>query len=707
MIQLEAKTLAQELDLAEGKVKNTVALLEEGGTVPFIARYRKEMTGSLDEVQILAIRDGLARLRELEKRKSAILTSLTERQIVDADLHQKIAAADNLTLLEDIYLPYRPKRRTRAMEAREKGLEPLAQLILGGGPWRQQAAKFISEALGVGTIEEALAGAGDIVAEIISENIEVRKCLRKLFGDEAVVSSQVVEKNRAGGEKFSDYFDRREPVKAIAGHRVLALFRGEKLKILKLCMRPDPERALAVFSRLYLGQRQENSQLLLALQDSYARLLAPSLENELRQELKKQADAEAIRVFSRNLEALLLAPPLGQKRVMALDPGFRTGAKLVCLDAQGKLVHAETIYPTHGGKSAEQAGKAIEQLVKTFAVEAIAIGNGTAGRETLQFVRSLGLGQSICVTLVNEDGASIYSASEAARREFPHEDITVRGAVSIGRRLQDPLAELVKIDPKAIGVGQYQHDVNQAELRKSLEDVVMRCVHAVGVEVNSASVELLGYVAGLGSTLAANIVMYRQEKGPFRKRSELLKVKRLGAGAFEQCAGFLRIRHSENPLDNSGVHPERYGLVQTMAADLGVATADLLRSETLRNRIDLPHYIGEGVGMETLTDILAELAAPGRDPREKFSQFQFDDTVHRVEDLRVGMVLPAIITNVTRFGAFADLGIKQDGLIHISQMADRYVKDPAEVVQVRQQVKVKVLEIDMSRGRIGLSLLIQ
>jgi protein Tex len=707
MIPTEIQTLARELDLAEGNIKNTVALLEEGGTVPFIARYRKEMTGSLDEVQILAIRDGLDRLRELEKRKSGILASLTEREIVDADLHRKIAAADNLTLLEDIYLPYRPKRRTRAMAAREKGLEPLAQLIISGGSWQQQAADFVSEVHGVNTAEEALAGAGDIVAEIISENIEVRKCLRKLFAEEAVVSSHVVEKNRAGGEKFSDYFDHREPVKKVAGHRILALFRGEKLKILKLCVRPDPERSLAVLTRLYLGRRQDNSRLLQALQDSYARLLAPSLENELRQELKKRADAEAIMVFSRNLEALLLAAPLGQKRVMALDPGFRTGAKLVCLDAQGKLVHAETIYPTHGGKSAEQAGNTIRKLVEAYAIEAIAIGNGTAGRETLHFVRSLGLGEALCVTLVNEDGASIYSASEAARREFPHEDITVRGAVSIGRRLQDPLAELVKIDPKAIGVGQYQHDVNQTELRKSLEDVVMRCVHAVGVEVNSASVELLGYVAGLGSTLAANIVEYRLEKGPFRRRAELLKVKRLGAGAFEQCAGFLRIRHSQNPLDNSGVHPERYALVQTMAADLGVETTDLLHSETLRTSIDLKKYIGEGVGMETLTDIMAELAAPGRDPREKFAQFQFDDTVHTMEDLRVGMVLPAVITNVTRFGAFADLGIKQDGLIHISQMADRYVKDPAEVVQVRQQVKVKVLEIDMIRKRIGLSLLIQ
>ncbi|MEE4241665.1 MAG: Tex family protein [Desulfopila sp.] len=705
MTESASGILSRELGIAESNVKSTLALLEEGATVPFLARYRKEMTGALDEVQILALRDGLARLQELEKRKAAILNSLTEREIVDTDLHRKISAADNLTLLEDIYLPYRPKRRTRAMAAREKGLEPLARLILSHSPWKQSVTRFVSDAQDVGTVEEALAGARDIIAEIISENAEVRKSLRTLFSGEALVSSQVVEKNRAEGIKFSDYFDHQEPVKRIAGHRILALFRGEKLKFLKLSIRPDPERALAILYRFYLGRGQENEELLLALQDSYARLLAPSLENELRQDLKKRADAEAIAVFSQNLQGLLLAAPLGQKSVLALDPGFRTGAKLVCLDAQGKLLHAETIYPTHGGKSATQAGNTIQKLVKTFAIEAIAIGNGTAGRETFEFIRSLSLDPNISVTLVNEDGASIYSASEAARREFPHEDITVRGAVSIGRRLQDPLAELVKIDPKSIGVGQYQHDVNQVELKKSLEDVVMRCVHSVGVEINNASEELLGYVSGLGSTLAANIVEYRREKGPFRKRQELLKVKRLGAGAFEQCAGFLRIRNSENPLDNSGVHPERYALVHAMAADQGVAIADLLRSAELRSRIDLKKYIGENVGMETLTDIIAELAAPGRDPREKFTLFQFDDTVHTMEDLRVGMELPAIITNVTRFGAFADLGIKQDGLIHISRLADRYIKDPAEVVQVRQQVRVKIVEVDIARKRIGLSLL--
>ncbi len=702
----ETQTISAELGIAERSVANTISLLEEGGTVPFIARYRKEMTSSLDEVQISAIRDSLSHHRELVRRKAAILTSLAERDLLQDDLRRKIDAAETLTHLEDIYLPYRPKRRTRAMAAREKGLEPLAQLILSGGPYQEKAADFLSEEHEITTAEDALAGARDIVAEGVSESIDVRGRLRRLFEKEAVISSSVVEKKREEAVKFRDYFDWQEPVAKAAGHRLLALFRGETQKYLKLSIRPAAEKALEVISSLYLGHRRENGQLLQALEESYSRLLAPSLENELRKTLKERADAEAIEVFSRNLEELLLAPPLGQKRVMALDPGFRTGAKLVCLDEQGALLHRETIYPTHGGKNSEQAAAVIRKLTDRHAIEAIAIGNGTAGRETETFVRSLNLQDSLLITLVNEDGASIYSASETARKEFPDEDITVRGAVSIGRRLQDPLAELVKIDPKSIGVGQYQHDVNQTDLKKSLEEVVIRCVNRVGVEVNSASAELLSYIAGLGTTLAANVVAYRNDNGIFRSRKDLLKVRRLGAKAYEQCAGFLRVRNSTNPLDNSGVHPERYALVQTMARDLGVEVKDLLLSESTRSRIRLHDYSGEGVGMETLNDIMEELARPGRDPRQKFVQFRFDDSVHAMEDLQVGMILPAIITNVTKFGAFADIGIKQDGLIHISRMADRFIKDPSEIVTIRQQVRVKVVEIDIQRKRIGLSLLL-
>lgn len=701
------KSIAGALGTAFRNIEQTVTLLEEGATVPFIARYRKEMTGSLDEVAVATIRDSLESYKELEKRKEAIRSSLEKRDLLDSELQQKIAAASTLTLLEDIYLPYKPKRRTRAMIAREKGVEPLAQLILRNGPYRKEAAQYFSAEHEITNVEEALAAARDIVAEIISENMDVRGYLRNLFQRQAIVSSHVVEKNKSEAGKFRDYFDWQEPVGKIAGHRILALFRGEQLKFLRLSIRPETETAIEMLQKFfYRGKQQGNSELDLALVDAYSRLLAPSLENELRKELKDRADAEAIEVFSNNLKELLLAPPLGQKRVMALDPGFRTGAKLVCLDEQGTLLHRQTIYPTQGQKQAEQAAKTIRELVHTYKIEAVAVGNGTAGRETESFVRSLGLAASIYITLVNEDGASIYSASEVARKEFPDEDITVRGAVSIGRRLQDPLAELVKIDPKSIGVGQYQHDVNQSALKKSLEETIIYCVNRVGVEVNSASVELLSYVAGLGETLAAAIVEYRQHKGVFVKRRELLKVKRLGAKAFEQCAGFLRIRNGADPLDNTGVHPERYALIHTMAKDYGLTLDDLLASDSARQKIQLRKYCGDGLGMETLTDIIEELGRPGRDPREKFVQFQFDDTVHSMEDLREGMILPAIITNVTKFGAFADIGVKQDGLIHVSQMAKRFIKDPAEVVKVREQVKVRVVEIDTARKRIALSLLL-
>lgn len=701
-------SIARQLGIAEKHVEKAVGLLDDGGTVPFIARYRKEMTGSLDEVAISAIRDSLEQFRQLEKRKTAIVSSLEERNLLSEELKANITAASTRTMVEDLYLPYKQKRRTRAVLARAKGLESLADLIYENGGYAEAASRYISPELGVNSSDEALAGARDIVAERISENGKVRDYLRKIFRRESIVVSKVVAKKKEEAVKFSDYFDWYEPVTRIAGHRILALLRGEDLKYLRLAIRPDTAQTQELLKKFYINSvlrsGRTNAELDSALEDGYARLLAPSLENELRKELKERADGEAIEVFSQNLQELLLAPPLGQKRVLALDPGYRTGAKLVCLDEQGTLLHNETIYPTQGAQHMREAGDMLHRLVKRFAIEAVAVGNGTAGRETESFVRALGLDDSILITLVNEDGASIYSASAAARREFPREDITVRGAVSIGRRLQDPLAELVKIDPKSIGVGQYQHDVNQAELKRSLGEAVTRCVNSVGVEVNSASVELLSYVAGLGETLAANIVQWRQDNGVFAKRSDLLKVARLGAKAYEQCAGFLRIRDGKNPLDNTGVHPERYELVRQMARDAGAAPEDLLRSEATRQGIHLPKYCRGDVGMETLCDIMEELARPGRDPRAKFTTFCFDETVHTIEDLREGMILPAIITNVTKFGAFADIGVKQDGLIHISQMADRFVDDPGEIVRLRQQVRVKVLEIDSARKRIGLSL---
>lgn len=704
IIDRSIQTVSAQLGIDFCKVNQTAKLLEQGGAVPFIARYRKEVTGSLDEVQIAAIRDGLAIYAELLKRKNSVLASLQDRELLSDELCKKIEDADNMTLLEDIYLPFRPKRKTRASIARERGLEPLADIIMKRDVTEKEAEKYISAHHDITTSEEALSGARDIVAEKISEDMQNRTLLRRLFEKEAIVNSAVVEKQKEQAIKFRDYFDWQEPVSKIAGHRLLALFRGETLKMLRVSVVPLPQKALELLQKRYLDSRHQNRQLLLAIEDSYTRLLAPSLENELRKELKSKADTEAIGVFASNLRDLLLAPPLGQKRVLALDPGYRTGAKLVCLDEQGDLEHNETIYPTLDDKSAKKAAQTIKELVNRYRIEAIAIGSGTAGRETESFIRSLNLDETILITLVNEDGASIYSASEIARKEFPDHDITVRGAVSIGRRLQDPLAELVKIDPKSIGVGQYQHDVSQSALKKELEEVVVSCVNKVGVEANSASIELLSHVAGLGTVLATNIVNYRQENGPFKSRKELLKVPRLGPKAYEQCAGFLRIRNSIHPLDNTGVHPERYALVDKMAKDHGFKIDDLLASDLARNKIQLKNYHEKSVGNETLNDIMAELANPGRDPRNRFESFQFDDTVHSLDDLRVGMVLSAIITNVTKFGAFADIGIKQDGLIHVSQMADRFIRDPAEVVHVRQQVKVKVVDIDSERNRVGLSL---
>jgi len=697
--------IARELKLRPRQVTATMALFENGATVPFIARYRKEATGMLDETLITAVRDRLAQLTELDKRRNSILLSLTERAILTEELNQKILGASNLTILEDMYLPYRPKRRTKGTIAREKGLEPLAHAIFAQDNSSFDPAGFINPGKEVLTIDDALAGARDIIAEWISEEAATRAQLRKLFAKEAVISSSVVKKKEESGVKFRDYFNLQEPAAKAPSHRLLAMFRGENEKVLTLSVRPPEEMALAILQRFHVKAKNESGlQVILAMEDSYKRLLGPSLENELRNNLKDKADHEAIRVFAGNLRELLLAPAMGQKRVMALDPGFRTGAKLVCLDGQGKLLHFITIFPTFSEQKCREAGKTVVELCKKHQIEAIAIGNGTAGRETEAFVRTLQLPFGVMITMVDESGASIYSASEAARAEFPDHDLTVRGAVSIGRRLQDPLAELVKLDPKVIGVGQYQHDVNQAALKKSLEDVVESCVNSVGVEVNTASLELLTSVSGLGPVLAKNIIAHRNEHGPFATRRQLLKVPRLGAKAFEQCAGFLRIQGAKNSLDYSAVHPERYAIVEQMARDAGCTVIDLMQRESVRKQIDVYRYVSDSVGLPTLTDIMAELAKPGRDPRAEFAVFAFAEEVNSVEDLQPGMKLPGIITNVTKFGAFVDIGVHQDGLVHISQLADRFVKDPAEVVKVRQQVMVRVLEIDLSRKRIALSL---
>lgn len=699
------KTIARELNVRVEQVAATATLFDGGATVPFIARYRKEVTGSLDETQITAIRDRLAQLAELDKRRQAILSSLAERELLSKELNTAIQAATNLTALEDLYLPHRPKRRTRSSIAKEKGLEALARVIFAQESRELRPQDFVNPAKEVQNTDEALAGARDIMAEWISEDPAIRARLRRIFANQALIVSSVVKKNMEAGSKFLDYFDWQEAAAKTPGHRFLAMLRGENEKVLTLSLRPPEDAALGLLHQHYVKRSNESGrQVALAVDDSYKRLLAPSLENELRTTMKERADKEAIQVFSENLRQLLLAPPMGQKRVLALDPGFRTGAKLVCLDGQGKLLHFTTIYPTHSERKSQEAGQQVVELCERFKIEAIAIGNGTAGRETETFVRELSLLHDPLITMVDESGASIYSASETARAEFPDHDLTVRGAVSIGRRLQDPLAELVKLDPKAIGVGQYQHDVNQSALKKSLEDVVISCVNSVGVEVNSASMELLTFVSGLGPVLATNIITFRDEHGPFSSRRQLLKVPRLGAKAFEQCAGFLRIRGAKNPLDGSGVHPEQYAIVEQMARDCGCKLADLMGQEEIRKQINAESYVTDAVGLPTLADILTELAKPGRDPRDSFAVFAFAAGVNSIDDLEPGMRLPGIVTNVTKFGAFVDIGVHQDGLIHISQLADRFIKDPTEVIQVRQQVTVRLLEIDRKRKRIALSL---
>lgn len=700
--------IAEELKINPLQVMSTAQLIEEGGTVPFIARYRKERTGSLDEVAIQTIRDRLEQYAEFDKRRDAIVKSLTERNLLSPELSAKIDGAKALAELEDIYLPFRPKKRTKATIAREKGLEPLAQIILEQSVTLKpdiEAQKFISAEKGVAGVAEALQGARDIIAEMVSENSEVRQALRQIFAAEAILVSKVVKDKEAEGAKFRDYFDWQEPAAKIASHRLLAILRGENEEFLKVSLQPDAEKAAKSIHRFY---RREFcpawEQIREAIEDSYKRLLSSSIENEFRKQLRENAEEEAIRVFASNLRELLMAPPLGQKSVIAIDPGFRTGCKVVCLDPQGKLLEHSIIFISQSEQAREASAILIKKLVDKHQIGAIAIGNGTGSRETEAFIKSLKLSASINVVMVNESGASIYSASEVAREEFPEQDVTVRGAVSIGRRLMDPLAELVKIDPKSIGVGQYQHDVDQTRLKKGLDDVVMSCVNGIGVEVNTASKQILSYIAGLGPQLAKNIVTWREENGPFKNRKQLTKVPRLGPKAFEQAAGFLRIRNSSNPLDKSAVHPESYPIVEQMAKDMGCSVEELMKSAELRQKINLKNYVTESIGMPTLNDIVKELAKPGLDPREKFEAFNFAEGINEIKDLAVGMVLPGIVTNVTQFGAFVDIGVHQDGLVHVSQLSDRFIKDPAEVVKVQQKVKVRILEVDIPRKRISLSM---
>ena len=703
-----AATIAGQLNLGSRQVEKTIELLEEGATIPFIARYRKEVTGGLNEVQITAIRDLLLKLKELDKRREVILASITEQGKMTTELEKQILSASNMTELEDLYLPYKPKRRTRATMAIERGLEPLANEIQKQYSCNieQLAAKYVNGEKGVNSTEEALAGARDIIAERVSENAQARNRIRSLFRKSAMLSSKVVKNKEEDAGKYESWFDWKENAMRAPSHRILALYRGEEEGMLRVHVLPeDDEPAYEVLERQFVSGRYESSeQVRMAVKDGYKRLLQPSIETEFYNLLKEKADKEAIRVFAENLRQLLLASPLGQKRILAIDPGFRTGCKTVCLDAQGQLLHNETIYPFTSVREERAAIAKLEALVEAFHIEAIAIGNGTAGRETEEVVKRCRFKEKVIAVMVNENGASVYSASEVARREFPDYDVTVRGAVSIGRRLMDPLSELVKIDPKSIGVGQYQHDVNQTMLQESLNDVVVSCVNSVGVELNTASRELLSYVSGIGPSLADKIVDYRNRQGAFHSRQELKKVERLGDKAFEQCAGFLRVRESENPLDRSAVHPERYELVKQMAADAGTTVQELMADKSLREKIDINRYVSEDCGLPTLQDIMKELDKPGLDPRARFEIFEFDKNVTRIEDVKEGMVLPGIVTNITAFGAFVDIGVHQDGLVHISQMANRRVNDPSEVVHLHQHVKVRVIEVDLRRHRISLSL---
>jgi uncharacterized protein len=701
-------TVASELKIKTQQVINTAALLEGGATVPFISRYRKELTGSLDEVAITFIRNRLEQLKQLDKRRDAIIKSVEEQGVMTEELQQTFMGAETMSELEDLYLPYRPKKRTRAIIAREKGLEPLAKIIMAQKEEDvlSRANQFINEEKGVHDAEEALTGARDIIAEWVNENARARNRIRKLFVREAIIQSKVVKGKELEGQKYLTYYEWNEPVTKAPPHRVLAMLRGESEGFLKLSVAPEKERALRILDDIFIRNDSEDCavQIEQAITDGYSRLLHPSMETEIRAMVKEKADSYSIGVFADNLRQLLMAPPLGQKNVLAIDPGFRTGCKIVCLDRQGNLLHNETIFPHPPESQVRQSEKKILSLIDAYKIEAIAIGNGTAGRETERFIKSIRFKNEILAVMVNESGASVYSASKLARDEFPDYDVTVRGAVSIGRRLMDPLAELIKIDPKSIGVGQYQHDVNQTALQNSLQDTVVSCVNKVGVEINTASKELLSLVSGVGPALAKNIVDFRKENGPFLSRGQFLKVPRFGEKAFEQSAGFLRVHGGDNILDKSAVHPESYHVVEKMATSLKTTIDELMKNPSLRESIRLEDFITDEIGLPTLTDIMEELARPGRDPRKRFDIFEFAREIHTMEDLKPGMILPGIVTNITAFGAFVDLGIHQDGLVHISQMADRFVRDPNEVVSVHEKIKVKVLDVDLDRKRIQLSM---
>ena len=697
--------IARFLQIPEGQVERTIGLLNEGATIPFISRYRKEVTGGLDEVQIGAIKDQLDKLTELSKRKETILATIEEQEKLTPELRKRIEESWDSTEIEDLYLPYKPKRVTKAEIARRKGLEPWAKIVMMQNE-NNLSARIKSFIKGeVKNAEEALQGARDIIAEWINENESARNTVRNSFAHTAMITSKVIKGKEEEGAKYRDYFDFSESLNRASSHRLLALRRGEAEGILRVSISPDAESCLDRLNRRFVkGRGEVSEQVATAVDDSFKRLLKPSIETEFSNQSKAKADEEAIRVFAENLRQLLLAPPLGQKRVLGVDPGYRTGCKLVCLDAQGNLLHNEAIFPHPPQNEKGKAAAKVAQLVATYAIDAIAIGNGTASRETEQFITNIRYDRKVQVFVVSENGASIYSASKIAREEFPEYDVTVRGAVSIGRRLMDPLAELVKIDPKSIGVGQYQHDVEQNALKKSLDQTVESCVNLVGVNVNTASKHLLTYISGLGPTLAQNIVNYRAEHGPFTSRKELMKVPRMGEKAFEQSAGFLRIPDGKNPLDNSAVHPESYPIVERMAKDLKCSVADLITDKALKKKLKLTDYLTDKVGMPTLLDIMEELDKPGRDPRQTIQVFAFDPTVKTIEDLKEGQVLPGIVTNITNFGCFVDVGIKENGLVHISELADRFVSDPTQVVSIHQHVKVKVLSVDLSRKRVQLSM---
>ena len=697
--------ISTALNITERQVESTLNLLNEGATIPFISRYRKEMTGGLDEVQIGNIKERYDKLCEITKRKETIINTIEEQNKLTPELKKRIEETWESSTLEDIYLPYKPKRKTKAEIARQKGLEPLAITLMmqrENNP-EEKAAQFLKN--GLKDINEAIKGAQDIVAEMVNEDEQARNTVRNLFGRQAVISSKVIKGKEEEAIKYRDYFDFSEPLKRCSSHRLLAIRRGESEGLLKVSISPDDEECVGRLERMFIRSNNACARYVAeALQDAYKRLLKPSIETETGNLSKEKADDEAIRVFTENLKQLLLAAPLGQKRVLGIDPGFRTGCKVVCLDAQGNLLHNENIYPHPPVNKTGEAASKIRKMVEAYNIEAIAIGNGTASRETEEFITNQQFDRKLQVFVVSEQGASIYSASKVARDEFPDYDVTVRGAVSIGRRLMDPLAELVKIDAKSIGVGQYQHDVDQTKLKKALDQTVENCVNLVGVNLNTASSHLLTYISGLGPQLALNITNYRAENGAFASRKELMKVPRMGAKAFEQCAGFLRIPNAKNPLDNTAVHPESYHIVEKMAKDLGCTVAELIANKELRGRIDLKQYITSTVGLPTLNDIMQELDKPGRDPRETAKVFEFDRSIRTLDDLREGMILPGIVGNITNFGAFIDLGIKENGLIHLSQMADRYISDPSEVVSIHQHITVKVLSIDKERKRIQLTL---